>query len=163
MPRSELPTVPLGWGTDTAVQVTPFQVSASGSVASDASSYEPTATQFDTAGHETPVNFVERAPAGGGGIWSDHVFFERTSGMAVGVPFGADSLYPAAMQDERLGQATAVSSLKRSPLGLGVVRLDHFVPFHRSAKVLVSPLSPAVPMPTSPTAKQTLVSGQEAP
>jgi hypothetical protein len=118
---------------------------------------EPTAVQLVALAHETSAS--ELKPRGRLGLGTiDHVLpFQRSINVAgsSGPPM---SLKPTAKQLVALVHATLLSMLPEPIAGLGLVTIDHFVPFQRSINVLE-----ALPVAAPPTAKQLVGLVQDTP
>jgi hypothetical protein len=105
--------------------------------------------------HDTPSNSLKEVPGLGLDITDQLVPFHDSTSVPL-----VDSLFedsPVAMHRFEATHDTAVNSSSVDP-GLGVVLIDHAVPFHDSTSVwLTSPLSSA------PAAKQLTVLVQDIP
>jgi len=115
----------------------------------------PTAVQADADVQDTP--FKEPPPCGGLGVaWIVHLVPFHRSATARDTP-AVVMLDPTAVQAEADVQATPSKPLNAIPDGLGVGRMRHEVPFHRSARL--------TPMPEAltyvPTAMHEFAAGQD--
>src|ERR1019366_15968 len=83
--------------------------------------------------HATPKSSL-RCVVGLRVVWMDHtVPFHRSA--SVTSVFDVLNQFPTAVQAVAELHATDVSDVPRLPVGLSVVRIDHAVPFHRSARL----------------------------
>jgi hypothetical protein len=130
-PLSEAEVDPLGFGLGTVDQVVPFQCSTS--VMFPPPLYaEPTALQLVALGHETlespefPIEF-------GLATMDQPVPFQCSASVLTAPVLLTD--FPTALQLVALEQATPDSRLSLAPVALGLVIVDHVVPFHRTTRV----------------------------
>jgi hypothetical protein len=96
----------------------------------------PTAVHADAEVQDTP--FRALPPAGLGVVWMVHLAPFHRSARARGTP-AVVVLNPTAMHAEDEVQATPKRPLSAIPEGLGVGRMRHEVPFHRSARLTPMP------------------------
>ena len=113
---------------------------------------EPTAKQLVAAVHDTPPSVLPLLPLGFGLRTIDHVVpLKCSTSVFLAEPV---RLSPAATQLVALVHDTSSSSAADEPGTPGPALIDHFVPFQRSARVVVS---------TEPTATQLVLAAHDAP
>jgi hypothetical protein len=106
--------------------------------------------------HDTPDRTVFDAPAGLGVVWIDHLLpSQRSASVTVVVPLEE---WPTAVQALADVHDTPDRTVFDAPAGLGVVWIDHLLPFQPSASA-----TSWVPVPCSPTALQALADAQDTP
>jgi hypothetical protein len=119
----------VGLGMDWAVQVDPFQRSASGTRKNELLSYSPTAVQAVADEQDTACSSALEDPAGFGVGWIAHVVPFHRSARVLPVLL----VDPAAVQAVADGHDTPFSPEKVVPLGLGVCSMDQEGPLLAAA------------------------------
>ena len=132
-------TAPGGLGAGMRSQPFPFQCSTTGARRGELSvPVWPTAMQSDGLVQEMPNKLLGSAPGRLGVFWTFQLLPFQDSARLTGV-LKLFAAVPAAMQNDGIGQETALNPLAEARGRLGVGWMDHVVPFHRSASVTLRP------------------------
>ena len=134
-PDRVVPVEPAGSGTDRAVQLVPFQDSATATVSGGPVDTQPAAMHLVAVGQETPVSMLPDVP--GADAWIVQLVpSQRSISGWNPEPVLTDPMAVQALADEH---DTADRDVNSAPAGLGVDWIVQLVPFQDSASGAVVP------------------------